>query len=153
MAGARYTGSGNNTMTGTPGDTALSIVGITATLRRCWVEEFVIGNEGTPADNVVNYIVQRATAEGSATAVVPTRNDLADAESDMNVGENHTTEPTYTSTEELWEFPLNTRATYRWVAPPGAELVIPATNEAGIGWVGFHASATTDYRATASWIE
>ncbi len=153
MAGARYSASGNNTMTATPGDSALSIAGVTATLRRAWVNEFVIGNEGTPADNVVNYIVQRFTASGTDTAVTPTRLDVADAESDMNCGENHTVEPTYTATEELWEFPLNTRATYRWVAPPGGELVIPAVNEEGIGFLGFHASATTDYRATATWIE
>ena len=67
----------------------------------------------------------------------------------MNVGENHTVEPTYTAAKELLEVPLNTRATFRWAAAPGSELVIPATNDAGIGWVCFHASATTDYRVTA----
>jgi len=71
----------------------------------------------------------------------------------MNVGENHTAEPTYTSTEELLEYPLNTRGTFRWVATPGSEIVTPATNDAGYGIVAFHASITTDYRATALWIE
>ena len=150
---AKYPASGNNTLTSTPGDTCLSVVGITATLRRSYTYEIIMGNEGTPADNVLNWIVQRATAEGTATGVVPTRFDLADAESDMNVGENHTGEPTYTATEEILEFPLNTRATFRWVAAPGSEIVTPSTNEAGYGIVAFHASATTDYRATALWTE
>ncbi len=150
---ARYSASGNNTLTSTPGDTCLSLVGITATLRRSFTYEIIMGNEGVPADNVLNWTVQRCTAEGTATAVVPTRLDLADAESDMNVGENHTGEPTYTSTEELLEFPLNTRATFRWVAAPGSEIITPATNEAGYGIVAFHASATTDIRATALWTE
>lgn len=149
----KYSGSGNNTLTSTPGDTCLSLVGITATLRRSYTYELIMGNEGTPADLVLNWVVQRVTAEGTATGVVPTRLDLADAESDMNVGENHTTEPTYTSTEELLEFPLNTRATFRWVATPGSEIITPATNEAGYGIVAFHASAVTDYRATALWTE
>ncbi len=150
---ARYSASGNNTLTSTPGDTVLSLVGITATLRRSYTYELIFGNEGTPADNVLNWTVQRCTAEGTATEVVPTRLDLADAESDMNVGENHTGEPTYTSTEEILEFPLNTRATFRWVASPGSEIVTPSTNEAGYGIVAFHASATTDIRATALWTE
>jgi hypothetical protein len=150
---AKYSASGNNTLTGTPGDTALSLVGITATLRRSYTYELLMGNEGAPADNVLNWVVQRVTAEGTATGVVPTRLDLADAESDMNVGENHTAEPTYTSTEEILEFPLNTRGTFRWVAAPGSEIVTPSTNEAGYGIVAFHASAVTDYRATALWTE
>lgn len=150
---AKYSASGNNTLTSTPGDTCLSLVGITATLRRSYTYELIMGNEGTPADNVLNWVVQRATAEGTATEVVPTRLDLADAESDMNVGENHTGEPTYTATEEILEFPLNTRATFRWVAAPGSEIITPSTNEAGYGIVAFHAAATTDYRATALWTE
>ena len=71
----------------------------------------------------------------------------------MNVGENHTGEPTYTASEELLEYPLNTRATFRWVSTPGSEIVTPATNESGYGIVAFHASNTTNYRATALWTE
>jgi hypothetical protein len=152
MAGARYSASGNNTLTGSPGDTCLSLVGITATLRRSWTYEIIFGNEGTPADNVLNWKVGRVTAEGTATPVVPTRLDLADAESDMNVGENHSGEPTYTATEELLEYPLNTRGTFRWVSTPGSEIITPATNEAGYGIVAIHTSGT-DYRATALWVE
>ena len=101
----------------------------------------------------MTWKVGRVTAEGTATAVVPTRLDLADAESDMNVGENHTGEPTYTATEELLEVPLNTRATFRWVATPGSEIITPSSNEAGYGIVAFHASISVDYRATALWSE
>ena len=152
MASPKYSASGSNTLAATP-DTALSIVGITATLRRSWIYEFILGNVGTPADVVLNHTLQRCSAEGTATEVVPTRLDLAEAESGMNVGENHTAEPTYTSTEELLEFPLNARATFRWVAAPGSEIVTPATNDAGVGWYAGHASATTDYRVTALWTE
>ena len=151
---AKYSASGNNTITSTPGDSVLSLVGISATLRRSYTYELIFGVEGTPSDNVMTWKVGRVTAEGTADSVVPTRLDLADAESDMNVGENHSSEPTYTSTEELLEIPLNTRATFRWVATPGSEIITPSTNEAGYGIVAFHASLTsTNYRATALWSE
>jgi hypothetical protein len=155
MAGARFSASGNNTLTSTPGDTALTVHAATASLRRAYVYELIMGNEGVPADNVLNWTVQRITDPNTANAtqVVATRMDLADAEADTLAYENHTAEPTYTSTEELLEFPLNTRATFRWVAAPGSEIVIPATNLAGIGINSFHASAVTDYRGTALWLE
>lgn len=149
----KYSASGNNTLTSTPGDSCLSLVGITASLRRSYTYEIIMAVEGAPSDNVMTWTVQRCTAEGTATEVVPTRLDIADAESDMNVGENHTSEPTYTASEELLEIPLNTRATFRWVATPGSEIVTPSTNEAGYGIVAFHASVVVDYRATALWSE
>ncbi len=153
MAGAKYSASGNNTLTSTPGDTCLSLVGITASLRRSWTYELLMAVEGVPADDLLVWTIQRCTAEGTATEVVPTRKDLADAESDMNAGENHSAEPTYTSTEELLEIPINTRAVFRWVAAPDSELITPATNDAGYGIVAFHASNVTDYRAAAWWVE
>ncbi len=41
-------------------------------------------------------------------------------------------EPTYTGIA-LLSIPLNQRATFRWVANPGSELVIPATANNGFG--------------------
>jgi hypothetical protein len=51
------------------------------------------------------------------------------------------------------EVPLNHRATYRWVAKDGSEIVCPATSGDGIGIHSLHASATTDFRAGAFWEE
>ena len=149
---ARYTASGSQTLT-TSATTALEIHAVTASLRRAFISEFVIANVGTPADNVVLHTAMRTTAAGTATAVTPTRLDLADSESDTVAGENHSGEPTYTATEEVFEIGLNTRATFRWVSAPGYEIVIPATNVAGVGWRSLHASAPTDWRVTAAWAE
>ena len=143
-----YKAYGNNTLVSTPGDSCISIVGITATLRQSRTSAITFSVEGTPDDQVLNWTVQRCTAEGTATGLAPTRNDLADAESGMNVGVNHTGEPTYTATEILPKFSLNTRATFRWIAMSSAhELVTPATNDAGYGIVAFHASITLVYGA------
>ncbi len=151
--GASYKGYGTNTLAAT-GDTALSIIGNAATPRRHWIEALTLMIKGTPADNNSDWIVQRATAEGTATEVVPTRDDVADAEASANVGENHTVEPTYTATEELLELSLNHRASFRWVAVnEKRRLVTPATASAGLGIITEHPSATVDYGVQAEWEE
>jgi hypothetical protein len=68
-------------------------------------------------------------------------------------GENHTVEPTYTANTQILEVPLNHRATYRWVAAPGGEIILPADATAGAGIFSSHASATTLFRAVAMWVE
>ena len=149
---ARYSASGSQTLT-TSATTALGVTSNTSTVQRNWVYELTFGNVGTPADQVSIITVQRVTAPGTATSVTPTRLDLADREAQAVAGENHSSEPTYTSTEELMEVPLNHRATFRWVAPPNGEIVCPATSGDGIGIHSLHASATTDWRAVAFWEE
>ena len=137
----------------TSATTALGVTSNTSTVQRNWVYELTFGNVGTPADQVSVIVVQRVTAPGSATAVTPTLLDLADRAAQAVAGENHTSEPTYTSNTEVMEVPLNHRATFRWVAPPNGEIVCPATSGDGIGIHSLHASATTDWRAVAFWEE
>ena len=149
---ARYSASGSQTLT-TSATTALGVTSNTSTVQRNWVYELTFGNVGTPADQVSIIVVQRVTAPGSATAVTPTLMDLADRAAQAVAGENHTSEPTYTSNTEVMEIPLNHRATFRWVAPPNGEIVCPATSGDGIGIHSLHASATTDWRAVAFWEE
>jgi len=101
--------------------------------RRGKFYDVIVGSEAAPADNAFLYIFQRCTALGTSTAVTPTQLDPADAATESDAGENHTVEPTYTANLVLLALPLNQRATFRWVAPPGGELVYPATASNGIG--------------------
>ena len=55
------------------------------------------------------------------------------AVTEYDAGENHTIEPTYTAAAIVLMIPLNQRATFRWVAAPGSELVAPATAANGFG--------------------
>ena len=153
---ARYSASGTQTLQATDDastDATALTIAAQSTAHRNWIYEIWFGNTGTPADQVSVITVQRVTAPGTATSVTPTRLDLADREAQAVAGENHSSEPTYTSTEELMEVPLNHRATFRWVAAPGSEIVCPATSGDGIGVHSLHASATTDWRVTALWLE
>ena len=101
--------------------------------RRARLYDVLVGSEASPADNAFLYVFQRITAAGTSTSVTPRNLDPADATTEFDAGQNHTVEPTYTAGGELLFIPVNQRATMRWVAAPGCELVIPATASNGIG--------------------
>lgn len=118
------------------GSTTASVGSITADAtrpRRFKLYDLLVGSEASPADNPFLWRVARITAAGTSTAVVPQPLDPADAATEMDAGENHTIEPTYTAAAILLHIPLNQRATFRWVAAPGGELVAPATASNGLG--------------------
>ena len=149
---ARYSASGSQNLASSA-ITALTIAA-QSTAHRNIIYDITIGNVGAPADLVTLHTIQRITAVGTAgSAVTPSLFDLADRASQSAVGENHSSEPTYTSATELMEIPLNHRATFRWVAAPGGELITPATNNSGIGAKALHASATTEWRVGVMWEE
>lgn len=104
-----------------------------ASQRRVKVFEFVFGSEGSPADVANLWQIQRTSAAGTSTSVTPQLLDLADAAVVTIAGQNHTVEPTYTAGAVLHTVALNQKATYRWIAAPDCELIIPATANAGIG--------------------
>lgn len=113
---------------------SLGTIGADATRpRRGKWYDIMFGSEATPADNAFRYIVQRCTALGTSTAVTSQPLDPADAATESDAGENHTIEPTYTAGAILLAVGLNQRATFRWVASPGGELVYPATASNGLG--------------------
>jgi hypothetical protein len=119
--------SGASTTTG-------SLVASNATLlRRFKIYDIMMGSEASPTDSVNLWQVARITAAGTSTGVTPALLDLADGAALTVCGENHSGEPTYTAGLVMLSIPLNTRATFRWVAAPGGELVGPATNAAGFG--------------------
>ena len=115
--------------------TQVSITAATGatTLRRGWVYDVTFGTDGTPADNTVTYKIDRQTTVGTQTSITPAPLDTSDAAALLVCGGNTTVEPTITASTILLEVATNQRATYRWVAVPGSELVVPATNVAGLG--------------------
>jgi hypothetical protein len=100
---------------------------LTATPRRIKLYDMMFGTIGTPADQTYEFDVSRATTIGTGTAATPNPLDPADAAA-LTVGTvNHTVEPTITGTPSVFYLGINQRASYRWVAAPGSELVTPAT--------------------------
>ena len=165
MPGEKFHQDGFNTLTSTA-DSAASLTVNASTAHRIWLYEINMGNVGTPADLTSMYLIGQTTDAGaSGGAITPTLlSDAAGQAARSVIHSNLTTEPTYVNTSttsglavvadgDLLRVPLNHRATYRWVAPPGGEFVAPATTTDGFGGKADHASATTDYMIGFHWTE
>lgn len=151
--GAKYQAKGDQTLT-TSLTTALTVGSNAATAQRNYITEYLLSIALTPSDSQITWTVQRCSALGTSSAVTPGQINPADRAPQAAVGENHTVEPTYTANAFLLEsLYLNARATFRWQAPPGGELVHAATVGAGIGWQALHASRTEDFAVSALWEE
>ena len=135
---ARYTvGTGHG---GTPQamtttyKTLVSVTALTANVvRRGWIYDIMVGADGTPADNAMTFKVDRQTSASTGSAAVPSPIDGGDAAATLVGTANYTIEPTVTAAKQLIELGMNQRASYRWVAAPGGELVVPASDTDGIG--------------------
>ena len=127
--GRRYGFSGSIT-----GAATKTIVGVTATAAiRPFLTDLMISSNATPADNSSEWQVLRFTAAGTSTAVTPVAFDSADPASVGIGGKNHSAEPTYSPAVALLDIAHNQRATFRWVAAPGEEIIAPATAANGFG--------------------
>ncbi len=149
----RYSATGSGNLAPSPGRTVLSIDNEASPVVRGKVYDLVIGVEGTPADNVAQWIAQRMTGGGTSSSVVPAPLDFDAPAANLESGENYSTEPVLTSATELLDMPLNTRASFRWVASPGGEWSVPAVAQDGIAIIAIHGSATDAARATAHFEE
>lgn len=112
-------------------------------LRRGKLYDILVGTNGTPADNYMEFAVQRATIGatgigGSAVAgaISSGSSNIALDPADATVGGflfvNSSNEGNVTliSGPTLFYVGINQRASYRWVAAPGSELVWPAAASA-----------------------
>ncbi|MCC6419933.1 MAG: hypothetical protein IT429_16990 [Gemmataceae bacterium] len=145
MRGRRYSIDGEQAVA-SPTDTCLGLTG--GTTVRPLVYDLLIGSAATPADNAIEWYIQRSTAAGTATSVTPQPLDSGDPAATTAAGEDHTAEPTYTSNAILWRLALNQRASHRWVADPDGGLLVPATSNNGLGLYPVHASFTGLVSAT-----
>lgn len=114
-----------------------SLTGAASNPRRYKMSDWVYGAaEGTVGDGVFEWEIQRCTTAGTATAVtIPGAIDPADVVAATTVcGQNHTVDPTVTANQVVYAAGLNQRATFRYVAQPGKELIIPATASNGFAF-------------------
>lgn len=135
--------------------TLLSLTAATGatTLRRGWIYDIMVGADGTPADNSITYKVDRQTDVGTGTAGVGSPLDVGDAAGLLVETANNTIEPTVTAATQMFELAVNQRASYRWVAAPGGEVIVPATNTAGLGVRAKSSAYTSTTTATVHYWE
>jgi hypothetical protein len=115
------------------------------TLGRGRVYDYMVGSITTPADSAFDHELFRTSTAGTASANTPSPLDVADTAAIFDASDTYTVDPTIGV--NLMRVPLNQRATYRWVAAPGGELVWPATAANGISG-GLQTASTTDFSAT-----
>ncbi len=111
--------------------TLISVTGAQSAPRRGKIYDVLVGTNGTPADNYMEWIIQRVTVPSTGSAITAQALDPADAAALATSVANSTTEGTVTAASELFYVGVNQRASYRWVAAPGSEFVWPATSCAG----------------------
>jgi hypothetical protein len=110
-----------------------SVLTAAASVRRFKLYDFTCGSEATPADNAFLWQVFRRTGTATGgTAPSITALDQGDTiASTLVTNQAPTVNGAGGSTAPLLTVALNQRATYRWVAPPGGELITNATASQG----------------------
>lgn len=137
---------------GTGPKTAATI--IAASTVRIKLYDIAVGSSTTPADQTFQFTVGRFTAVGTAASnPTPLPLDPNEAAALSTVGITHSAEPTYTAGGSLLDLSINQRASFRWVAAPGSELMAPASANNGLGIVNTLASAALVLRVTGMYEE
>lgn len=127
--------------------TAVTIIG--ATTVRPGVNEIIVGISTTPADQTFQACATKFTVAGTAGSnPTPLPLDSGDVASVSTAGITHSGEPTYAATDDRLNIYLNQRATFRWVAQDGREIMGPATAANGIGTRMKTASASMTLQAS-----
>lgn len=130
--------------------TAINLFNPAATpTNRGRIYDIMVGSVATPADQAADFLVSRTTAVGTeGSGLVPHNIGGGPAgayDSGLGVFGG---EPTYTAASQLLAFQLNQRATFRWVAAPGGELVLAATQNNGAGIKSVTSTSTQSYGHT-----
>jgi len=134
-------------------------------LRRGRLYDILIGTNATPADAYVEWDVERITSGTSTFAVAITAGGLSSVSSalELDVADpygavngiliNSSVETTFSSGNEVFYVGVNQRASYRWVAAPGSEIVWPAnTSATGNNGLSGRARSGGTPTATMMWI-
>lgn len=127
------------TLIGTAASSGILNPPVFPSVNRGKIYDILIGTNGTPADNFMEFDVVRVTNIGSSavwlgsissiSSALPL--DVADVGAAAFYMNNSSAETNITAGAEVFYVGINQRASYRWVAAPGSELVRPAVSSAG----------------------
>ena len=105
--------------------------------RRGKLYDLMIGTNGTPADNYLEFDVVSATLGTTPSGIVNTLVssvsstfglDPADTAVVAALSINSTAEVGVAALTERWYLGIDQRASYRWVCNPGSEILYPASS-------------------------
>jgi hypothetical protein len=125
----------------------LTMQAAAANMRRAKVYDWTLGSGAAPTSATFIHLMQKCTTLPTGTGVTPRAADQADTLASTIVVNNLVTvDPTLT--DIYMRKPLNQQNTFRWVAPQGGEILIPAVASSGV-MLGLSAANATqmDYDA------
>lgn len=122
---------------------------------RAHLFELILGSDATPADVASEFVINRTTSVGSGgTALTEVPLDpLTVAATAAGIGGTFGGAPTTTSNTELLQIAKNQRATFRWIASPGREILSIATANNGLQLFCIGSTGTPNYNFTMQWFE
>jgi hypothetical protein len=127
---------------------------IAATTTRGRIYDIIIGSDATPADVATEFNIIRGTVSGTGTSTPTARAlDPGDPAALITAKVGTFSGQTKTANTSLLNIALNQRATFRWVAVPDGEIVIPATSDNWVGLESIASGGTPNINATFSWQE
>lgn len=132
-------------------DAVGELLGTTAVRGRIY--DILFGHGAAPADTVIRWEVPRGTTSATGTAAVENNLDIDAPTAEVLSEEEVTVGPTVTVNSQVLDFDLNQRATFRWVAAPGGEILIPASATGSVFFNASSASYTGIARITTHWEE
>lgn len=98
------------------------------------IYDLIIGSDHAVGDQATKFVLQRSTGVGiEGSGYVPVNLDPGGPAGECDSGIAHSTEPTYTASTILLAFSMNQRATIRWYADEGREIMTAATQSNGAG--------------------
>jgi hypothetical protein len=147
----------NTTGSATTASTIIQTGGFNLVLTKIF-DITVGGPASAPNDYAAQYVIQRGTTASTVTSYTPLPLDAAGAASlavggTTATGINASAEGTWTATGVLLNFPLNMRATFRYVASPGAEFTNTYTAANPVGLRQSAASTAFVATGTVIWFE
>jgi hypothetical protein len=142
--------------TGTPAalDTFLHIKGTATT--RAGLCEFIISSDASPVEQTGEYQIQRTSTNGTTpaagnTTIVKLNTFSPAAGCTFDGCSGYTTEPTIT--DVVMDVSVHQKATFRWVAYPGREILSAFTAAGGIALALIQQSAAFTVNASCVWQE
>jgi hypothetical protein len=122
--------------------------------RRLHVYEIIVASDATPGDQASKFALMRTTARGTqSTTIAPNALNPESPASIANLDTAWSVDPTITALSQLLQFALNQRATFRWVAVPGSEIIVPATANAGLALVSVVSTGPVNFAFSIFWKE
>ena len=146
-----YSGFGQDTST--ENTTIIQIKQPSTALKRIKIGYLQIGSDAS-ADSAYEARMQKTTTGGTpGSTFTPIARDPADGATSGVFNVAHSAEPTYTANAIHLPIFAHQRSTFQWYASPGHEIVIPVTNDAGIGLQVITSATPFNMGATMEWEE